>query len=235
MNKTAVITGASTGIGAALSSYYANAGWTVFAIARRNKNLEDLAAKVQGSGRIIPVASDLSTTQGVQTAIELVKKQTEHLDLIANIAGIWHNDDRAYYGPTLWEMPDAELIEVMTVGITAPMLLTQGLLPLMIGREDAQIVNLSGTFNSGGAHWIHYFTSKRALEQFTIALAAETKSHGVRVNCVSPADVATEALVKFFEEDAEGALPPTYVAEFIAHLGSPVMKHVNGQIIELRA
>jgi len=197
--------------------------------------LEDLASQAQGKGKIVPITADLATIEGVETAVNQVRGLTEHVDLVANIAGVWHDDENAYYGPTLWEMPESELIDVMTVGIMAPMLLTRGILPLMIGRDNAQIVNLSGTFSSGGAHWIHYFTSKRALEQFTVALAAETKNEGIRVNCVSPADVATEALIKFFSDDADSALSPAYVAEFIAHLGSPEMKHVNGQIIELRA
>lgn len=81
---------------------------------------------------------------------------------------------------------------------------------------------------------MHYFVSKRALEQFTVGLADEVGELGVKVNCVSPADVATEAYVRFFPEDAATALAPENVAEVVQWLTSDAARHVSGQIIEVR-
>lgn len=236
MTKTAVVTGASTGIGAALAGTLAANGWRVLAIARREDRLKQLALTHAATGEVVPIVADLAAVDGIGTVCAKIGSYTSHVDLLANIAGVWHGETTAYYGPSLWELSEEEILQVMNVGITASMLLARGVLPLMLnGNEEAHIVNLSGTFNAGGKGWIHYYTSKKALEFFTLALADETKGQGVRVNCVSPADTATEAYIKFFPEDAEGALKPEEIAEFIIHLSDESMRHINGQIIELRA
>ena len=232
MSNVAVVTGASTGIGKALVLELAKRSWRIYALARSTEKIEVFAAE-QPQGSIIPTKVDLTDVADIRRVIHDITQQEDSIHLLANIAGVWHNEDESYYGPKIWEIPEGRLLEVMTVGITAPMLLSRGLIPKMPGNGVAQIVNLTGTFNTG-AGWLHYYTSKKALENLTLGLADELREKGVRANCVSPADTATEAYSRFYPEDAADGLAPEYVAQFIVELFSPSMQYVNGQIIEIR-
>ena len=154
--------------------------------------------------------------------------------MIANVAGVWHNSERAYQGPRLNETPTAEIIEVLDVGIRAPMILTARLLGGMIERRSGHVLNISGTFSSGGATWLHYYVSKKAIEEFTKGLAQELRDYEIQVNCISPADVATEPYKNFYPEYAASALQPAEIAEVALELLSPACRHISGQIIEVR-
>lgn len=230
----AVVTGASTGIGAAVARTLARSGYQVALVARTQEKLERVRDEInseQGDAEVI----DLDLRDRV--AVAELPARVEALGsvgVVANIAGVWHGEDNAFYGPLLHETEVEEILDVMEVGIVAPMLLTRALLPSIIAVGGGSVINLSGTFSDGGGGWMHYFVSKRALEQFTIGLADEVGKFGVRVNCVSPADVATEAYVRFFPEDAATALAPEDVAEVIQWLASDAARHVSGQIIEVR-
>jgi NAD(P)-dependent dehydrogenase (short-subunit alcohol dehydrogenase family) len=232
--QAAVVTGASTGIGAAAARNLARNGYRVALVARRRDMLEQVREEIQsegGAGEIVEL--DLRDRAAV-AALPARVEELGPLAAVANIAGVWHGEDRAFHGPLLHETASEEILDVMEVGIIAPMLLTRALLPSIIAAGGGSVVNLSGTFGDGGAGWMHYFVSKQALEKFTVGLADEVGELGVRVNCVSPADVATEAYARFFPEDAATALAPDDVAEVIRWLVSDAARHVSGQIVEVR-
>ena len=104
----------------------------------------------------------------------------------------------------------------------------------MIKARRGIILCISGTFASGGAGWLHYYVSKLALEHFTVGLAQELRGHEVQANCICPSDVATEALKKFFPDDAKTALAPESVAELAEFLLSKKADNISGQIIVLK-
>ena len=204
-------------------------------LARNADRTRTAIGPVADSSALIPIEIDLSDLDETSSLADKLKNEFTHVDLFANIAGVWHNEDRAYYGPHLEDIPIDELHEVMNVGLLAPMILSRALLESMPDNSGCQILNLSGTFNSGGANWVHYFVSKRALELLTQALADENRDRGVRVNCVSPADTATPEYRKFFPEDADGALNPDYIADVMWSLQTrPEFHNISGEIIELR-
>jgi NAD(P)-dependent dehydrogenase (short-subunit alcohol dehydrogenase family) len=152
-----------------------------------------------------------------------------------NVAGVWHDDKIVYYGPHLEDTPAAQINEVLDVGIRAPMLLTRNFLRGMIQKRRGKVLNISGTFSSGGAGWLHYYVSKKAIEYFTIGLADELRVYEIQVNCISPSDVATEALKRFFPEDATTAISPDDVARFaIFLLSDEIADNVTGQIIVIK-
>jgi NAD(P)-dependent dehydrogenase (short-subunit alcohol dehydrogenase family) len=231
--STAVVTGATSGIGEALIARLVASNWCVLALGTSRVRLDELAHSSRGPGVVETLQVDLADTGAAIPTLVRALKQFETVDFLVSLAAIWHDDDRALYGKSLEELPAPEVVRVMTVGIIAPMLISTVVTPKM--APGASVVHLSGTFNSGGAGWIHYFTSKRALEQLTVAQADELAARGIRVNCVSPADVATPALIRFFPEDAAEALAPGYVADFIMSVHeAPAFKHVSGEVIELR-
>jgi 3-oxoacyl-[acyl-carrier protein] reductase len=231
----AVITGASTGIGRALAVSLARDGYHVALVARTTENLESVRSEIRGGGGAASAfVIDLRDQDAVLQLPERVASEVGPIEVLANIAGVWHGPDRAYYGPLLHETDPDEILEVLDVGITAPLLLARGFLPQMIAAKRGHILNLSGTFASGARGWIHYFVSKKSLEQFTIGLAEEMRDFEIQVNCISPADVATDAYIRFFPEDAASALGPNEVVEVARWLLSPAARHVTGQIIEVR-
>lgn len=233
--RNAIITGASTGIGRALATRLASQAWRIALLGRRREALNETARLVrEAGGAPIVLVVDLADPNQILATTKQICQEMPSINLIANIAGAWHNEDVAYQGPLLHETPTEQVLEVLRVGAEAPLLLTSALLRNMIGVRDAHVMNISGTFSSGAKGWLHYFVSKKAIEAFTLGLAQELRSFEIQVNCVSPADVATEAYKRFYPQYAEAALQPDEVADFILRFMDPVNRHVSGQIIEIR-
>ncbi len=232
----AVVTGASTGIGRAIAQTIARNGARVGLVGRNVEGLrqtEKLIVESGGEARLF--VADLRDQRTLERIAKEVEETWGGADIIVNVAGVWHDGKAVYYGRGLADTPVEQIDEVLEVGIRAPMQLTRLLLPRMIGRKRGKILNISGTFSSGGAGWLHYYVSKKALESFTVGLADELRKHEIQVNCISPSDVATDALRKFFSEDAETALAPTDVAEFARFLlDEGAADHITGQIIVIK-
>lgn len=233
--RKAVVTGASTGIGQAVAVALARDGCGVVLVGRNQHGLQETLALISalpGSGEI--AVADLRDAAAIDDLANHLNSAEQSVDILVNCAGVWHDGARPYYGSPLWDISPAELDEVIDVGIRAPMLLAKALLPAMIARRSGKIVNISGTFSSGGAGWLHYYVSKKALEDFTIGLADEVRPYEVQVNCVSPADVKTPALHRFFEDDYLTALDPHDVARFVSFLASADADHITGSCTILR-
>lgn len=233
--KAAVVTGASTGIGREVSMILATEGYKVTLVGRDEKALAETKAQIATKDGTSEVSvTDLRDPEAIDRLAKDVTTKWGAVEVIVNCAGVWHDGDRAYYGVPLWEMPREELDQVMEVGIRAPMLLVRSLLPAMIGRHRGKIVNISGALSEGGAGWLHYYVSKKALEHFTRGLADELRPHNIQVNCVSPANVKTPALKKFFSEDHDTALEVSDVARFVSFLASEAATHITGSCTVLR-
>jgi NAD(P)-dependent dehydrogenase (short-subunit alcohol dehydrogenase family) len=155
-------------------------------------------------------------------------------DILVNVAGVWHDDKTVFAGVPLVDTPAKQILEVMEVGLLAPMLLTRAFLPPMLRAQQGKIISISGTFATGGAGWLHYYVSKLGLENFTVGLAQELRPSKIQVNCVSPSDTATDALRRFFPEDAKTALDPREVARLVVFLASQDAEHITGQCIVIK-
>jgi NAD(P)-dependent dehydrogenase (short-subunit alcohol dehydrogenase family) len=194
---------------------------------------KSLVESAGGTAHVYP--TDLRDPPAIMDTTEAILSDCDRIDLVANVAGVWHDDDRAFQGPLLHEIGLAELLDVLDVGIRAPMLLTAGLLPTMVRRRAGHVVNVSGTFSEGARGWLHYFVSKKAMEEFTRGLAQEVRDFQIKVNCISPADVATEPVRRLYPEAAKYALEPEEIAEVALMLISDASRHITGQVIEVRS
>lgn len=204
--KYALVTGASTGIGRAVAIELGNRGYKVGLVARNKEKLEEAKAMISDAEIFVCDFRDLD-----QIA-DLVKK-IDHVDLLINVAGLWHNEKEVYAGKNLEDFDKKTILDTYTVGLIAPTLLIRDLLPKM--PKNSAIVNLTGTFIYGGKGQLPYFVSKRALEDLTVGLSEELEEKGIRVNCVSPADTTTDALLKYFPDDAINANTPEQVAALV--------------------
>lgn len=209
MNKIAVVTGASTGIGREISIALSQLGYNLALVARRKDELLQTNNLLKKTGKIF--VADLSEIQAINKLIQEVKNTYTKIDLLANIAGIWHDTTKAFSGIVFDSYDQKVILDTLNVGLTAPVLLAHGFLPVM--SKGSYIINLSGTFESGAAGWLPYYVSKRGIEDLTIALSQDLQNRDVKVFGISPSDTATEEYTKFFPSDAATAQGPQMIAQ----------------------
>ncbi|MFH0943078.1 MAG: SDR family oxidoreductase [Candidatus Beckwithbacteria bacterium] len=217
MEKLAVVTGASSGLGQAVSSALKKAGYRLILTSRsKSSNLN-----------IIP--ADLSNFDSINSLIKKIKSSTKQVDVLVNLAGIWHGTNEVYANKDLEKFPQKIILDTFMVGTIAPALLIHGLLPLM--PKKAKIINISGTFKSGAKGWLPYYVSKRAIEDLTVGLSQELERLNIQVNAVSPSDCATLAYKKFFPQYLNEAIDPKIVAKFLVDL---CQKDITGKVFVLK-
>ncbi|MDP2685156.1 MAG: SDR family oxidoreductase [bacterium] len=229
-NKFTVITGASTGIGRATAIELGRSGATVALVARNRKKLEETKRLVEESGgKGIVFEADLGSVDSVNNLIQSIKQQTNRVDILVNIAGIWHGENEVFAGKDFKTFDQKVVLYTFSVGLIAPTLLAHGLVSIM--PQGSNIVNLSGTFENGAKGWLPYYVSKRGIEDLTQGLSEELKDKQINVNCISPSDTSTEEYKKYFPEDAIDANSPETIAKEIVNL---INSNKTGQFVVVK-
>jgi short-subunit dehydrogenase len=190
--SVALVTGASSGIGAALSERLAHDGRDLVIVARRHERLEALAKRLHGeTGVDVEVlAADLTEPSQLKRVMERLHED-ERIDLLVNNAGF------GGYGPFAELEPDFA-DRLIGVHVRAPMRLTRAVLPGMLTRGRGAIVNvasllaLSGPLHAPMSGRATYVGAKAFLMSFTQALAIEVEGTGVQAMVVLPGMVETE-------------------------------------------
>ena len=229
--KLAVVTGASTGIGQAISVQMAKEGVFIILIARTKKGLEETLKIIKengGKGKII--ITDLASIQSLNKTISHIKSFSNRIDVLVNVAGIWHGKNEVYVGTNFEAFSPKVIKDTYTVGILAPTLLIHGFIPLM--PKKAKIINISGTFESGAKGWLPYYASKRTIEDLSVGLSEELKDKDIQVNCISPSDTATEAYKKYFPQYIKDAINPQEIAKFAVYLCSK--DNITGKVFVMK-
>ncbi|MBO0874261.1 MAG: SDR family oxidoreductase [Pseudonocardia sp.] len=186
---SAVVTGASRGIGRAVAVELAHTGATVALLARSGDGLEESARRVRAAGgRALVVRADLGDLEQVEAAAERIRDRLGDLDVLVNNAAVV-----SPLGPSTGTDP-AEWARAITINLTAVATFTFALLPGMLERRRGRIVNVSSGVAADATSMIRgnaYVTSKTALEAHTLNLAAELAGTGVTVNVFRPGTVDT--------------------------------------------
>ena len=187
---TALVTGASRGIGAAIALALARAGVSVAVNYReRADDAEAVVAKIAASGgRAIAVAADVSRGAAVATMIDDVTKALGPIDILINNAGmaIVRGVD---------DLTEAEFDLTISVNLKSAFLCTQAVLPSMRARQWGRIVNISsGAARGAGAIGVHYNASKAGMEGLTRGYAARLVKQGITVNAVAPSLIETDMM-----------------------------------------
>ena len=233
--KSAVVTGASIGIGREIAKAVAANGGRVGLVARSTNRLKETQHLIQNSGgeaRVFP--TDLRDEKSINNLASDVLGNWGDVDILVHVAGCWHNSNQSYAGVPLVDMPAERINEGLDVQIRAPMLLTRLFLPGMIRKKQGKILSITGTFPRQGIGWLDYYVSKLALEHFTIGLAQELREHEIQVNALSPDLTATEAAYRYYPEDVKTAVSPTEVAKLAIFLLSEDSDDITGQSIVIR-
>jgi 3-oxoacyl-[acyl-carrier protein] reductase len=191
--KTAVVTGASQGIGRAITKELAVAGVKVFATARNHDRLNSLKNEIIAAGGVAPeiFAQDLVATDGPQKIAEAALSALGHIDILINNAGQSQPVDVA--GP---EEPWAE---TMALDFERPRQLTQLLLPQFIQRRQGAILNLSSTYELRSINVSA--VAKSALVVWSKQLAGQLGQYGITVNCLQPGLIDTNNIRRMFNDD----------------------------------
>lgn len=207
--KLALVTGSSSGIGGSVVETLEAKGWEV---------IKPTHAEL-----------DLSNLDAVAAYAEDIKSIRKNINLIVHAAGVWHDNDKVFADMPMGTFRASQIIETINVGITAAVVLINGLLPIM---NNGMFIGISGTFSDGAKGWLPYYTSKRALEDFMLGLSQDIAE--LRVYGISPADTATEAYKKFYPEYVASAQSPKTVSELVLSLVDGQEIYESGSVIELR-
>lgn len=238
---TALITGASKGIGAATALALGTRG--AFTLIHYNKGAEEanqLLKKLRdagGEGKILQ--SDLSCSEGIRKFTHALGQSGRPIDILINNAGsLVKRTPFLEFTEELWN-------EVFTLNLTSAVLIAQACLRGMVERKKGIIVNISSVAArfGGGIGAIAYSSAKGGLSVMTKGLAREFAPHGIRINAVSPGTIDTDYHRQFSTSQALEAVAAATpmrrlgtsedVADAVAFLCSEDARFIQGQVIEV--
>jgi 3-oxoacyl-[acyl-carrier protein] reductase len=188
--RTALVTGGSRGIGAAIVRALAGAGAAVAVNYReRAREADTLVETIAGAGgRAMAIAADVSKTDAVAKMIEQVTSGLGPIDILVNNAGIATTRG-------IDDLTEDDFDKTIAVNLKSAFLVTQAVLPAMRERKWGRIVNISsGAARGAGAIGPHYNASKAGLEGLTRGYAARLVKEGITVNAVAPSLIETDMM-----------------------------------------
>jgi len=220
--KTALITGASFGIGLATAKKMADYGATVILAARTEQKIVDAAQEINSNGqKAFAVVCDVTSYSSFSEAVEFAIAKTGRLDFLVNNAGV--------IDPmiSLVESDPEEWVQAVDVNYKGVYFGLRAALPHMLKQNSGTVVNISsGAANNALHGWSHYCSSKAAAKMLTQAADKELQGSDINVVGLSPGTVATPMMEKIREAkinpvsdlDWSVHIPPEWVAEGIAFL-----------------
>jgi short-subunit dehydrogenase len=188
MKKTALVTGASAGLGAEIASLFAADGHDLVVVARRREKLDELAAalKAKHGTEVHVIAEDLGHPGAAGRITSLLQNRHVEIEFLVNNAGF--GGSGAFVQRSL-----ARELEMIQVNIVALVELTHLLLPGMIARKSGRVLNLGSTAGFlPGPYMAVYYASKAFVNSFTEALSVELEGTGVSATVSCPGATATE-------------------------------------------
>ena len=216
VGKTALLTGASGGLGQYIAHALADAGMNLCLVAFPGNGLEKLRTAVQEKGRkAVAIPADLRLPEQRHLVVQQTIEQFGAVDVLVNNAGIEYTCD--YHDLTLDQIQD-----VLSVNLEAPMMLTRMVLPDMLKRGGGHIVNISSVAGKAGpACQEPYAASKAGLINFTTAFRATYKGTGVSASVICPGFVEAGIYARLKTTSGYcapallGTSPPEPVAEAV--------------------
>lgn len=243
--KTAIVTGASRGIGEAIAKLFAEEGANVVCAARTvnegdhmlEGSLSNTVKQIkEAGGSALAVAANVSVEEDCRHLVDQAMETWGAVDILVNNAAL------NYYVPII-DYDINRWMRAFAVNVHGPFMLSRFVLPGMIERGGGAIVNVSsgaaigpgrGPYETGGRGGTMYGASKAALERFTQGLAQEVAEHNIAVTCYSPSQVVPTPGTVYHKlvsgtDDPRGE-PPEIMAQAALLLASESPDKVNGRV-----
>lgn len=233
---TALVTGASRGIGAQIALRFASVGMNVIIhYMKSHEAANEVARKCMDLGaRVMTVSADLRSKDQIAKMKDKLDSHGLRPDILVNNAGI------AHYG-LFSDVLESGWDEVMDVNLKSVFLCTQIFMPHMISQRFGRIINVSSVWGITGASCeVIYSAAKGGVNAFSKALAKELAPSGVTVNAVAPGAVKTDMMADFDDEELrliEEEIPlgrlgsPEEIASLVYFLALPESGYITGQVI----
>jgi 3-oxoacyl-[acyl-carrier protein] reductase len=236
--RNVIVTGASRGLGLAISTTLAAAGYRVIAVARKPSEPLSAAIATTGAGRIEFRAQDLMHTQALAAFVSGLRKEFGAPYALVNNAGLGS-------AGVLAMMRDEQLEALVRLNTISPMILTKYVVRSMMSERAGRIVNMASIVATTGYQALSvYSATKASLIGFTRSLAREVGSLGITVNAIAPGFIDTEMTETLTTEDRSriqrrSALrrlaEPADVAEAVKFLLSESAKNITGTTLTVDA
>lgn len=235
--RTALVTGASRGIGRAIAERLAAAGHTVIGTATSDNGAEAISAYlkeagVNGQGMVLNVTSPAS----VNDTLAAITKEYGTPTIIVNNAGITRDN-------LMMRMKDDEWDDIIDTNLTSVYRVSKACLRGMMKARWGRIINVSSVVGSmGNAGQANYAAAKAGIQGFTRSLAREVGARGITVNAVAPGFIDTDmtrALGEEQREDLTKQIPlgtlgrPDHIASSVAFLASDAAEYITGQTLHV--
>jgi 3-oxoacyl-[acyl-carrier protein] reductase len=227
--RTALVTGASMGIGKGIATALAREGVRLAVVARRRHLLEELQNEI---GKLVIIEADLLQPGAPEKIARAALDGLGSVEILVNNAG----GSRKF---TL-ESTEEQWEEALTLNFTRQRQLAHQLLSQMIARKWGRIVNITGKSEPEGLNGA--FAAKAAMHSWAKGLSREVGKHGITVNCIPPGRIISEQILRNYppeyrKKQSEEEIPvgeygqPADIANLVCFLASPLARYITGAVI----
>jgi 3-oxoacyl-[acyl-carrier protein] reductase len=236
--RTAIVTGASRGIGRAIALKLAQEGANIaFNYVSEEDHAESLKKEIEKLGvSAMAFRVDVRDYDTVQKMRETIVREIEGLDILVNNAGILKDAALMMMTPEDWQ-------EVIDTNLTGTFNMTRAVITTFMKQKRGNIINIASVSGLGGmARQTNYASSKGGMIAFAKSLAKEVAGHNIRVNAVVPGYIETDMIRHLKEDQLKAALDriplgrlgtPEDVANAVYFLLTPAAQYITGQIIQV--
>ena len=234
--KTALVTGATRGIGRAIALKFASEGADIaFTYRSQEEAALTLTAEIEAMGvRVKAYRSDAASFEDAHNVVADAKETFGHIDILVNNAGITKDG-------LMMRMDEASWDAVISTNLKSAFNFIHACTPIMARQRSGSIINMSSVVGvSGNAGQCNYSASKAGLTGLSKSIAKEMGPRGIRSNCIAPGFIATDmtgALPENLRQEWEKQIPlrragqPEDVAKVALFLASDLSSYVTGQVI----
>ena len=234
-NKTAIVTGASQGIGETIAIEMAKSGATVFCLARNKEALDTTIKKItENGGKATAFSCDISNNDDFKSIILNIVKEYGSIDILVNNAGITKDN-------LLMRMSDDQWDDVLNINLKGSFTCIRSVIKHMMKKKFGRIINITSIVGiTGNAGQANYAASKSGLIGLTKSIAKEVASRGITANCVAPGwietsmtdQLSTEVKNKFLSQIPTGKIGQSKdIANTVIFLASDEAGYITGQTI----
>ncbi|MCY4404037.1 MAG: 3-oxoacyl-ACP reductase FabG [Candidatus Poribacteria bacterium] len=235
--KTAIVTGASRGIGAAIAHRLCEVGANVVICSRSTESINQTAKALKNDGyNTHAVVADISIKEDVESLVEQTVEQFSQIDILVNNAGITRD-------MLLMRLKDEDWEAVLQTNLTGTMYCTRAVLRPMIRQKSGRIINISSVIGlMGNPGQASYAAAKAGIIGLTKTTAKEVGTRGITVNAIAPGFITTDMTAKIPEEFQNKLLEliplqnfgtPDDVADVVCFLASDAARYITGQTIQV--